>query len=466
MKKTTHKSVMNQHSSLGGYACAATAWLAVLGGADTARGQQQPGGTTAATVTRADDSAYPALSSTEQGRTPIEGSFEEWQQWRLGKRTEALKDTKIFFNLRTYYMDQSRFDGSEREAWAIGGSVGLKTGYFLDHVAFGLTGYTSQPLYGPEDHDGTLLLAPGQEQYSVLGELYTDIRIIDGLNLYAGRKEFDTPFINRNETRMTPNTFEAVVLQGRAELGENSGTLKYGLGYFDQIKERNSDDFVSMAVDAGAKVERGVFTAGALYQKGNFSLGAIDYYCADIINIGYVEAKLELPFGNDYKLRLAAQFADQRSVGDNLLTGEDFSARQFGLKAEVPVGKALFSAAYTGAIGNTNMQSPWSGYPGYTSVQVQDFNREGENAFLLRAGYELPCVDGLSAYALGVFGTTPDQSGQYRQDEYDLNLQWAPPTGCLKGLALRLRYALVEQHGGDVDNLTDFRVICNYTHTF
>ena len=292
------------------------------------------------------------------------------------------------------------------------------------------------------------------------------VRIIDGLNLCAGRKEFDTPFINRNDTRMTPNTFEAVVLQGRAELGENSGTLKYGLGYFDQIKERNSDDFVSMAVDAGAKVERGVFTAGALYQKGNFSLGAIDYYCADIINIGYVEAKLELPFGNDYKLRLAAQFADQRSVGDNLLTGEDFSARQFGLKAEVPVGKALFSAAYTGAIGNTNMQSPWSGYPGYTSVQVQDFNREGENAFLLRAGYELPCVDGLSAYALGVFGTTPDQSGQYRQDEYDLNLQWAPPTGCLKGLALRLRYALVEQHGGDVDNLTDFRVICNYTHTF
>ena len=130
------------------------------------------------------------------------------------------------------------------------------------------------------------------------------------------------------------------------------------------------------------------------------------------------------------------------------------------------MGQALFTAAYTSASGDANMQSPWSGYPGYTSVQVQDFNRQGEDAFMLRAGYEFPCLDGLSAYALGVFGTTPDQAGQYRQDEYDLNLQWAPPKGVLKGLALRLRYAIVEQHGGDVDNLTDFRVICNYTRTF
>jgi len=31
----------------------------------------------------------------------------------------------------------------------------------------------------------------------------------------------------------------------------------------------------------------------------------------------------------------------------------------------------------------------------------------------------------------------------------------------LKGLSLRLRYAVVEQHRGDVDTLTDFRAICN-----
>jgi len=141
--------------------------------------------------------------------------------------------------------------------------------------------------------------------------------------------------------------------------------------------------------------------------------------------------------------------------------------QQFGLKVEVPIQKVLFTAAFTHASGgDTNLQNPWSGYPGYTSVQVQDFNRAGESAFLFRIGYDFPWVDGLSAYALAVFGTTPDAAGQYRQDEYDANLQWAPKKGCLKGLSVRVRYAEVVQHGGNVDNLTDFRVIVNYLIKF
>lgn len=235
-------------------------------------------------------------SSVEQGRTPLIDSFDlDRRQWRLEKRREALQDTQFKFNIRTFYFDRDKFDGTGSEAWAIGGWAGLKTGYFLDHIAFGATGYTSQELYGPSDKDGTLLLEPGQEGYTVLGEAYADIRIIDDMNLYVGRKEYDTPFINRNDTRMTPNTFEAIVLQGRSDLGDGDAFIKYGAGYFHGIKERNSDEFVSMAEDAGAPVERGVYTAGAIYQKGDFSIGAIDYYSPDIINIGYAEAKLGIP---------------------------------------------------------------------------------------------------------------------------------------------------------------------------
>ena len=128
----------------------------------------------------------------------LDESF-DFREWRLEKRRNALEDTKFEFNLRTYFLDRNQFDGIESEAWAIGGWAGLKTGYFLDHIAFGVTGYTSQPLYAPDDRDGTLLLEPGQEGYTVLGEAYADIRIVDGLNLYVGRKGIDTPFINRND---------------------------------------------------------------------------------------------------------------------------------------------------------------------------------------------------------------------------------------------------------------------------
>jgi hypothetical protein len=368
----------------------------------------------------------------------------------------------------------------------------MKTGYFLDHVAFGATLYTSNPIYAPDDRDGTTLLAPGQNGYTVLGEFYADIRIIDGLNINIGAKGYDTPFINRNDTRMTPNTFEAVVLQGQIKLGSSSdagttadgtglskdgkelaapsptpaATIKYGLGYFYQIKERNDSEFVSMSVDAGATAERGVFAAGVIYEKGKFSFGAIDYFSDDIINICYSELKAELPFSPDWKPRLAAQVVDQRSVGADLLKGDSFGGQQFGIKLELPVKKALFTVAYTKTTNSTNMQAPWSGYPGYTSVQVQDFDRAGEGAFLFRLGYEFPHVEGLSAYALVVLGTDPDAEGQYRQDEYDFNVQWAPPKGVLKGLSLRVRYGIVNQHGGNVSDLTDFRAICNYVIKF
>jgi len=510
---------MKKRTSLGEFACATVALLAMLSGADSVLGQQEskmdlwmaaPSDLSLAVEQVASEDT--ALTSVEEGRTPLDQSFglPQGPLERQRPLLEALKETTFEFNFRTFYFDRHDFNGSEKQAWAIGGWLGLKTAYFFDHIAFGVTGYTSQPIYAPDDRDGTLLLGPRQEGYTVLGELYADIRIMEGLNITVGRKGYDTPFINRNDVRMTPNTFEAIVLQGRTELGKSStesdkspgvnpdgmglpglskdnkdsvdsdkevaaptpapdndvASIKYGVGYFNKIKERNDDFFVSMSRDAGAEVKRGVFAAGALYEKGKFSIGAIDYYSDDIINIAYGESKVEVPLSIDWRPKLAAQFVDQGSVGDNLLQGHSFSGHQFGIKLDLPIRKALFTAAFTHAWGNANLQNPWSGYPGYTSVQVQDFNRAGESAFLLRAGYDFPWVDGLNAYALAVFGTEPDKAGQFRQNEFDFNLQWGPTKGVLKGLSLRLRYAVVQQFGGNVDNLTDFRAICNYVIKF
>ncbi len=413
---------------------------------------------------RADPSA--AESSAEQGQIPLEDSF-EWsrREWRLDTRRKALEDTQVKFNFRTMSFDRDRYDGSESAAIAAGGWAGLKSGYFFEHLAIGVTGYTSQKLHGDADKDGTSMLAPGQEGYTVLGELYADILFTENLNLYVGRKEFDTPFINRNDNRMTPNSFEAIVLQGKSAFNDG-GALNYGLGYFDAIKDRNSDDFVSMAADAGAETERGVYTAGALYKKGDFSIGAIDYLSPDVINIAYAEAKLQLNVSERLKPRLALQYVDQRSIGDDLLLESGASASQFGVKAELPAGDALFSVAYTDMNGDTAAQNPWGVYPGYTAVQVEEFNRDGESAVMLRAGYDFPWVKGLSTYALWVHGMDPDPADQHARDEYNFNLQWAPPEGALKGLSVRLRYALVDERGGTGDDLTDFRVIVNYAVNF
>ena len=210
--------------------------------------------------------------------------------------------------------------------------------------------------------------------------------------------------------------------------------------------ERNSDDFVSMATAAGAPdgVERGVYVRGANYKNGDFSIGAIDYYSDDIINIFYAETKYAIPLGDDTRLQFAAQYTDQRSIGDDLLRGADFSAHQWGGKAELAFGGALFTAGYTSAGDDTDMQNPWSSYPGYTSVQVDDFNRDGEDAWMLRAAYTFQSMKGLSVYALRGHGLGSAGSGSSPATN-TTSICSGRPGGPLKGLMLRLRYAVIDQ---------------------
>ena len=407
-----------------------------------------------------------APSSTEQGQTPLDESFgpKSHAQWVRETRRKALDDTKINVQARSYYLDRDKYDDSQSETWAVGGSIGLKTGYFRERFSLGATAYTSQPLHAPEDKDGAGLLKSGQEGYSVLGEAYGEFLINDTTRLTFGRRLFDTPYINRNDTRMNPVTFEAIAIQG-LHGGGDKAEFRYGAGFFNRIKEKNSDEFVSMSDDAGAPddVNNGVFAIGANYKVGDWSIGAIDYYSEDIINIFYTEAKYAFAVGAKSKLSLSLQYSDETSVGDELLKGTSFDSNQWGAKAELSYGGALFTAGYTAAGGNANMQNPWSGYPGYTSVQVEDFNRDGEDAWLLRAGYKFKAVKGLSAYALYVNGSDPDSSSEYAKDEWDLNLQWDVPEGPFKGLMARVRYAEVDQDAPGVSTLKDLRVMVYWT---
>ncbi|GGD46018.1 OprD family outer membrane porin [Pseudoxanthomonas indica] len=433
--------------------------LPLSAAAQTSTPTAPPAATTAAADT-------PVTSSTELGQTPIDEAFgpRDHADWVRETRRKAFEDTHWDIQLRTFYLDRDKYDDTQSEAWALGGSVGFKTGYFRDRFAFGATGYTSQKLYGPEDKDGTLLLQTGQEGYTVLGEIYGEFLLNEDTRLSIGRRGFDTPYLNRNDARMTPNTFEAITVQGLYGGEDGKAEWRFGGGYFDEIKERTSEEFVSMATDAGAPagIERGVYALGGNVKAGDFSFGAIDYYSDDIINIFYAEGKYAIPLADKLKLQFAVQYSDQTSTGDELLRGTDFSADQWGGKAELAWHGALFSAAYTRAGGDTNMQNPWSGYPGYTSVQVEDFNRDGEKAWMLRAGYTFESIKGASIYALYVDGSDPQAPGDYAKNETDFNVQWTIPEGIFKGLMLRLRYAHVRQDDPMGTNLDDLRLMIYY----
>ena len=430
--------------------------MLALGGIATAFGQQKP----------LDE------ESTEQGHTQMDEINLANPEGEL-VAPEAAKETSPFFRdskwsaqARSFYFDRDKYDGSISEAWAVGGSVTYLSGYVGDVFRIGATGYTSLPLYAPTDKDGTGLLLPGQEGYAVLGQLYGEFKFTDKIFGAIGAKTYNTPYINANDVRMTPNTFEGATVYGTAGGGQGEPSFRFGGGYISKIKQKNDDEFVPMSEAAGVTgVDRGVYVLGGNYIAGDFSIGAAEYYSDDILNIFYAESKYAFKWGEGSKLSLAAQYSDQQSTGDDLLTGSSFNTNQWGVKGDLTFGGAgLLTLAYTDTSnGQQNMRAPWSGYPGYTSVQVKDFNRASESATMIKGLYDFSKhgASGFSAYLLYVHGSGV-KAPNYNEDETDLNVQWNVKNGALRGLSFRLRYAYIEQRGGGDPNINDLRFIVNY----
>ena len=415
---------------------------------------------TAADDAATDDSAAQTLTSTEQGRTTITDSFKSRRDKLKEERRTALSGTEFTWEARTYDLDRINSDDSRASAWAIGGSAGLQTGLFRDLFSLGATGYTSQPLYAPNDEGGTKLLTSDQSGYTALGEAYAHIRVSDDLGMVVGRSGFDTPYLSRNDSRMTPQTFEGIALQGATAKDSQQGEWRYGGGYFDKEKQVDSSEFINMAKVAGASVDRGVYLTGVSYkQPAGWGLGLIEYYSPDIINIAYAEVSYVIPVAEARRVNLSSQYTSEHSVGQDLLTGKSFSADQLGLKAKLATGPALLTAAYTETGRGTTVKSPWSGYPGYTSVQYGDFNDAGENAFMLRAACNIREFPGVSVYGLWVRGSAPQAPAT--QNEYDANLQWSPRSGMMHGFIFRARFAYFT--ASSQNPVTEFRLMLFYT---
>ena len=120
--------------------------------------------------------------------------------------------------------------------------------------------------------------------------------------------------------------------------------------------------------------------------------------------------------------------------------------------------EALFTFAYTHTTDGTNMQTPWGGYPGFTSVQEQDFNRAGEDAFLLGRVMSSPRSTGSGCMLWRSWARTPMRWGSIgRTAGMTRAIAVEPTEGVPQGLSIRLRYALVQQDGGDVHDVKDFR---------
>jgi hypothetical protein len=396
--------------------------------------------------------------------TTLRDSLHEGLKPQMETLPPFFRDTQVGLNFRLYYLDRENHVSppkSDNEALTIGGSLAYQSGWLANIFRLGVEGFGSLKLYGPESRDGTLLLLPGQESYAALGRAYGELHYAEyTATLY--RQYIDTPYVNQQDNRMTPNTFEAYRITGKYDW------VQFAAGYVATIKPRNDNDFISMSEQAGAPAgrERGMIAAGARFTPLKaLSFGAITYYVPDTWNIFYTEGNYTWPLTDKLGLKLQGQFTEQDSVGGDNLIGS-FHTRVGGAQAALSYGNAVFRAAFSITASTQNINSPYGSYPGYLSLIEKDFNRAGEKAWLLGFSYDFKdYVKGFSAtfnFARGTDAEDPaTQSVVPNQNEWDMTFDYRIQQGPLRGIWVRMRYAHVDfdSGGGHSNNV---RIIVNY----
>ncbi|MGH7390197.1 MAG: OprD family outer membrane porin [Candidatus Rokuibacteriota bacterium] len=372
------------------------------------------------------------------------------------------RDTDLNVRFRTFYFNRQNDDDTALEAWAAGGWIQYASGWLLDTFAIGSTYYTSLPLYAPDDRAGSLLLTPGQDAIGVFGEAWAALRYQDYALLRGGRQRIDDGYVNSQDNRMIPNTFEALTLSGTLDW------VRYDVGYLWNIKPRDSNDFISMSRQAGAggDDEGLILTSLAFTPIKDLLIYAGNYYAVDVFNTTFVKGEYTHTISKDLKLQFGLQFTDQRGVGDERLG--DFTTWNVGAGSRL-LWRGLSLGVATHFTGDeASIRSPWGSWPGYLSLMVTDFDRANEKAFGAGLKYDfggtlLPFqLPGLTVHLLYAMGTDridpATDNGQPNTHEGNLDIVYN--VQAVKGLSVRFRNAYVGRGNGEV--LKDFRIIVNY----
>jgi len=379
-------------------------------------------------------------------------------------------DGSMALHLRSYYLDRHNPDAPNNKATAIGGWVGLDSGWFFDRVSFGAVGYASQKIAAPRDEDGTLLLKRDQKSFGGLGELFAKVKLWEDAQFTGYRQKVFQPEVNMQDNRMAPNTFEGYTVGGRA------GDLEYYGGYLDKMKTRNATGFVDFAriLNAPANVDAGMWLGGLRYVPvKDLTLRLSTYHVPDLLNSSYADASWVASLPHDARLRLSGQYMYQSSTGDNALTGRSFNTSMGGVKADLYRAGLTLTGAYTQVGRGANYQNPFGDFAGYTFVLLTANNRANENAFLLKASYDFSAMrlPGLVLTGHGQFGHNAinPATGAALSDktETNLTLDYRFKTGnwpeWLRPLSLRARATRVNAELGSTDSITrDYRFIVNY----
>lgn len=364
-------------------------------------------------------------------------------------------------DLRSYFMNRT-FSGdfdSVQQANALGGRLLYETKAVRD-FSVGLAFYTAQRMpFTPDDTEGTNLLGPDQTSFSVLGQSY--LKYAKGnTTVKLFRQALDTPFMNQNDIKVIPVTYEAYTVENR-DIKE----LKLMGSFVTGVKTWNSDHFDTLAYAGGGdNVNRPIVLLGAVYTPADdLTVQLWNYQLFDFFNTSYFQADKTLAVKDGWTYTLSGQAMAQTDTG-NALSGQ-VKAAMFGILAGARTGGLLVNAGYTQAAHGTDFINPYASFPGYTSIMEEDCDLAGEHAWVAHADYDFSHA-GAPGFIASVYHTQAYVAGgdflSPHQYENNLILRYSF-SGKLDGLSVtgKAAYVTNSQSTGGVQ-YNDLRLITMY----
>jgi len=314
-------------------------------------------------------------------------------------------------------INQNNEAATDTYATALGGILKYETPVWND-FKLGVAGYASQKIpfaTGSLDTGKTnpdFFDAQGKS-FVYLGEAYVDYTAND-LNIRIGRQLIDTPFVNTDEIRMLPNTFEAAMATygGIEKTTVTAGFIKRWAGY---DSPRGHSDSINEFKQFGETHESlGTYLLGISNESiSDLLLQGWFYSIDEVTDIAYADATYKIVYGDTGSMNISAQaahFAEDRDTTDTM-TG--INGNVIGLAANYEWGMVTFGAAYNEAKSDDGqwINNGLGGGPFYTSME--EWTIDGmEDAKACRGSISMDLSDagmrGLTlSYAYGVFKSAP-----------------------------------------------------------
>jgi imipenem/basic amino acid-specific outer membrane pore len=372
---------------------------------------------------------------------------------------------------RTLYFNRDFHEGTEdRVSLTQALVLDYTSATFADRISFGASFFGNLKLDARKNAAaiGSLKVdANGDtESYAKLGQAYIDVALTENASLRAGRMVLGTPLLNDADSRATPSSTQAVMLQGKV-----GGADLYAL-YSDRASGKTESAFRKYSAN-GEDYSVVVLGGGYSFENG-LSLNAAYGLADDYLQQVYLNAAYTFDLGENRSLLIDAYHYDGKADG-NLYDVDsdgdsnpdlDYNSTLTNLAASYSVGNLALTASYQTTGGDYGYNYFWGGSDDnglmtWNSVQYNDFNRKDEDSWQLRADYNFAQVPGLKGMVRHTSSEYDAGASDADAAETNVDVTYTLQEGSMKGLSLRLRYAhITDDADEDIDEV---RVIANYS---